>query len=308
MRATRVHLGMILVAIVVAASPAIERQVTAQARQRAFYVGVVDGAGIPAPDLGVKDFIVKEDNVAREILKVEPAVDPMQVAVLVDTSQQARNLIAHMRAGLPPFFAALTNPNAAGAKNEVALIAFGERPTILTDYTTSAAALDKGMGRVWAQQGSGPYLVDAVFETAKAFKKREAARPIIVAIATEGGELSYRREQETLQALFDAGAALHTLMIGTPSSSMTDEARSRNIVLDRGTSETGGFRDQLLSANALPDRLKRLADQLTHQYKVTYARPDRLIPAEKITIAAANPALTAHGVLVKEEKIDKARP
>ena len=39
-----------------------------------------------------------------------------------------------------------------------------------------------------------------------------------------------------------------------------------------------------------------------HQYKVTYARPERLIPPEKVTIAASRPGLTAHGVLMKEEK------
>jgi hypothetical protein len=302
MRAPRVRLGVILVAILAVAWPALESRLAAQqGRQRAFYVGVVNDAGVPVSDLGIKDFVVKEDNVAREILKVEPAVDPMQIAVLVDTGQHARDVIAHMRSGLPPFFAALTS-GAPGTKNEVALVGFGERPTIFTDYTVSPAALEKGMSRVWAQQGSGPYLLDAIVEVSKALKKREAPRPVIVAIAVEGGELSYRHDQETLEALRDSGAAFHTLMIGTPSASMTDEARSRNIVLDRGTVETGGFRDQLLASNALPERLKKLADQLTHQYKVTYARPERLIPPEKVTIAAANPALTAHGVLIKEPK------
>ena len=295
-------LAGIFVAIAAAAFPVLQRNVVAQGRQRAFYVGVVDQAGAPASDLGPKDFIVKEDNVAREILKVEPAVDPMQIAVLVDTSQQARELIPQMRTALPPFFVALTNPGTAGARNEVALVAFGERPTILTDYTTSEAALEKGLGRVWAQRGSGPYLLDAITEVTKGLSKREATRPVVVAIATEGGELSYRHDRETLETLRASGAAFHALMIGTPSASMSDESRSRNIVLDRGTSETGGFRDQLLAPSALSDRLKKLADQLMHQYKVTYARPERLIPPEKVTIAASRPGLTAHGVLMKEEK------
>ena len=299
MRAPPVRLGVFLVALLATGWPTLEPRIAAQARQRAFYVGVVNDAGAPVPGLGIKDFVVKEDNVAREILKVEPAVDSMQIALLVDTSQQARDIISHMRTALPPFVAALTAPNAAGAKNEVALMGFGERPTMFTDYTTSAATLDKGMGHIWAQQGSGPYLLDAIVEITRNLKKREAPRPVIVAIATEGGELSYSHDQQTLEALRASGAAFHTLMIGTPSSSMTDEARSRNIVLDRGTSETGGFRDQLLAPNALADRLKKLADQLLHQYKVTYARPERLIPPEKVTIAASTPGLTARGVLIK---------
>src|SRR6185295_4627073 len=127
----------------------------AQAIQRSMYVSVVNDAGAPVPDLGPSDFVVREDNVAREVLRVAPADEPMQIAVLVDTSQTARNDISHMRTALPPFITALTNPNDSGRKNEVAIIAFGERPTILTDYTTSVAALQKGINRIWSQQGSG---------------------------------------------------------------------------------------------------------------------------------------------------------
>src|SRR5437667_2101819 len=87
---------------------------TAQTLQRSLYVSVVNEAGAPVPDLGPSDFIVREDNVAREILRVDPADEPMQIAVLVDTSQTARNNISYMRTALPPFVTALTNPNDAG--------------------------------------------------------------------------------------------------------------------------------------------------------------------------------------------------
>ena len=57
----------------------------AQALQRAMYVSALNEAGAPVPDLGPSDFIVREDAMAREVLKVEPAVEAMQIAVLVDT-------------------------------------------------------------------------------------------------------------------------------------------------------------------------------------------------------------------------------
>jgi len=49
-------------------------------------------------------------------------------------------------------------------------------------------------------------------------------------------------------------------------------------------------------------RLKQLADQLMHQYKVTYARPQTLIPPERFTVATNKPGLTARGTLVRETK------
>jgi VWA domain-containing protein len=279
----------------------------AQTPQRSMYVSVVNDTGAPVPDLGPSDFIVREDNVAREVLRVAPATDPMQIAVLVDTSQTARNDITHMRQGLPAFVTALTNPNESGKKNEVAIIAFGERPTIFTDYTTDLAALNKGINRIWSTAGSGAYFLDAVLEVTQGFKKREAQRPVIVAIVAEGAELSYKRYDQVLEPLRNSGAPLYVLMLGSPTSDLSDEGRSRSIFTDQGPATTGGQRDQLLTAMALPDRLKQLANQLTHQYRVTYARPESLIPPEKITVAAARAGLTARGTPIKEQQDRKDR-
>ena len=274
-------------------------RLAAQAIQRSMYVSVITDAGAPVPDLGPPDFIVREDNVAREVLHVEPATDPMQVAVLVDTSQQARNDIAYMRTALPPFVATLTE---GAVKSEVAIIGFGERPTTLSDYTTSRATLQKGVDRIWSQQGSGAYLLDAIEEISVGFRKKESPRPVIVAIAAEGTELSFRQYDQVLEALAGGGAAFYAIMLGTPSSSVSQEAISRNIVLDRGPNNSGGRREQLLSAIALGEKLKQLGDQLTHMYKVTYARPQSLIPPEKVTVAATGAGRTAHGTLIKDDK------
>ena len=295
----RVLGGVLLVSALATVWPARN---SAQALQKSVYVSVVDNAGLPVPDLGPSDFIVKEDNIAREVLSVHPAEEPMQIALLVDTSQGARNDISFMRTALPPFVTALTNPNESGAKNQVALIAFGERPTVFTEYTSSPAELQKGINRIWAQQGSGPYFVDAVFEVVQAFKKREATRPVIVAIVTEGREMSYRQYDQVLDPLRASTAPLYALMLGTPFSSVSDEARNRNMVLDKGTTDTGGRRDQLLAPSALGDRLTLLAKQLLHQYKVTYARPQSLIPPDRVAVAAAKPGLTARGTLVKDQQ------
>jgi hypothetical protein len=286
--------------VLACAAVVLPADLVAQAIERSLYVSVVNEEGAPVPDLGESDFVVREDNVAREVLRVGPAEEPMQIAVLVDTSQTARENISHMRTALPPFVTALTNPNEAGAKNEVAIIAFGERPTIFTDYTTNVAALQKGISRIWAAQDAGAYLLDALLEVTRGFKVREAKRPVIVAIAVEGPELSYRQYDQVLGPLRDSGAPFYALMIGSPSADISDQGRSRGIVLDRGPSETGGRRDQLLTGMALPDRLKQLAAQLTHQYRVTYARPQSLIPPERVTVSTPRPGLTARGTAVRE--------
>jgi VWFA-related protein len=298
MTAPRLLLGALLVAVFALTWPG---RLAAQAIQKAMYVSVVNDAGAPVPDLGPADFIVREDNVAREVLRVEPAADPMQIAVLVDNSAASRDNISHMRQALPAFVATLTD-GPAGQKNEVTIIAIGERPTVLADYTTNRAALQKGIDRIWALHDTGAYLMDGITEVCQGFKKREAARPVIVALTAEGPEFSNRMHDQVIDPLKASGAAFNAIIIGRPSSSMSSEARERGLVLDEGTRSTGGARIEILAVESLGVKLKQLADQLTHQYKVTYARPQTLIPPERFAVATGKPGLTARGTLVKEVK------
>ena len=298
---THRRLGVVALSIV-ACALAWSHAVDAQAIQRALYVSALDAAGAPVADLGPSDFIVREDNMAREVLKVEPAVEPMQIALVVDTSQGARDDISHMRTALPAFVKAMTTGE---VKNEVAIVAIGERPTVFTNYTFNQAELKKGIDRIWSVQGSGAYLLDGIIEICQGFKKRGAQRPVIVAILSEGPELSTRQHDQVLEPLRLSGTAFHAITLGRPSTSLSDEARERNIVLDEGPRATGGRRDELLTSMALGGKLTQLADEIMHQYKVTYARPQSLIPPERVTVAAAKAGVTARGTLIKEEK---ARP
>jgi hypothetical protein len=277
-------------------------RLAAQAIQRSMYVSVLNEAGAPVPDLGASDFIVREDNATREVLRVAPADEPMQIVLLVDTSQAARENIPYIRQALPPFVAMLTGAPEGDVKNEIAIVAIGERPTIFTNSTTSRVNLQKGIDRLWSLQGTGAYLLDGIIEVCQGFKKRDAQRPVIIAITTEGPELSNRQHDQVLDPLRAAGAAFYALAIGHPSGSLSDEARNRNIVLDEGPRTTGGRRDQLLTGMALSAKLKQLADELMHEYRVTYARPQSLIPPEHVTVAAKKPGLTARGTLIKDQQ------
>ncbi|HMD33313.1 MAG TPA: hypothetical protein VKH42_00025, partial [Vicinamibacterales bacterium] len=284
---------MTLRRLVVAAMALSTLPLTAQtqANLHSMYVSVVDESGAPVPGLGPSDFLVREDNTAREVLRVGPADEPMTIALLVDTSRTARNDIAHMRTALPPFVAALTAKGEGERRNQVAIIGFGERPTILADYSIEPKLLQKGIDRIWTTPGSGPYFLDAINETCQGFKKREVTRPVIVGIVAEGEELSYQSHEQVIERLLGVHAPLYAVMLGTPYSGLSDESRSRQMVLDRGVDLSGGARDQLLASMALESRLKLLANQLTHQYLVTYSRPESLIPPEKITVTGAKPGL-----------------
>ena len=270
---------------------------------RRIYASVVDKKGAPVTNVGPNDLVVREDGVAREILKVEPATEPMRIALLVDNSQAATRSITFMRDALNAFAARMTK-----AGHSVSLVTLGDRPTLAVDATTDAARLKKnGIDRLFALPGSGMYLLEAIIDTAKGFSKNDVARPVMVAVVTEGQEFSNAQSDTVVKAIKDAGASFHAVVIteGEAADIALDEVRQRNIVLDRGPRENGGSRILAISNLALKDRLDQVATELLAQVAVTYASPDRLIPAEKIAIAAAasRAELTARGVPVKAAKV-----
>jgi hypothetical protein len=264
-------------------------------------VSVVDRSGARVADLGPADFIIREDNVSREVLSVAPADEPMQLAVLVDNSESSREVIPDIRRALPDFLDILSQPTPSGRSNQVAIIGLAERPTIFANFTTERAPLDKAVGLIWDRRG-GSYLLDAIIEVAQGFKKRDAARPVIVAITTDGTELSSRHYTQVLEPLAATGATLHVITLGPPSRENSDDVINRDTVVDEGPRASGGVHERLLAGTALPAKLKQLGDVLTHQYRVTYGHPDSLLPPEHVTVSVRRPDLTARGTLVQDRQ------
>ena len=284
-------LGLALSALI---SPVVLR---AQALQRSIYASALDQGGAPVPNLGPTDFVVREDKVAREILAVAPATEPMQIALLVDNSQAGEQYTRDYREALPAFINAIA-ADESGAKHQIAVITLAERPTINTDYTFDFQQAAKGAGRIFGTPGSGSYLLDGIIEISKGITKKNLTRPVIVAITTEGPELSDRQYVTVLEPLRESGASLNVVTVGTPRNQNYD----RSVVIDMGTRDTGGRNDVVMTGSALTGRMKQIANELTHQYRVTYARPDTLIPPEQVTIAAAKPGLTVRGVPMKVQR------
>src|SRR5688500_8499166 len=273
---------LVILALFLPAGPA-----WSQATERTIYASVVDNDDAPISGLGVGDFIVREDEQAREVLRVMPATDSMHIAVLVDTSQAMEEHILDVRTALRAFFKQM------GGKHEIALIGLGERPTVLSDYTRDPARLEKAIGSVFARSGSGTYILDAIVETSNGFRKRKAARPHIIVYAARGPEFSERYHQSVTDALRESGATLHTLMLNKPGAAMgTREEQELAKSVAEGTRLTGGRREDLLTPMALSDRLQSLGNELDNQYQIVYARPARLVPPKTVEVTTKRPSVT----------------
>ena len=102
-------------------------------------------------------FMIREDGVRREVLRVSRATEPIDIALLVDNSAAARDDITFLRTGLSNFVARMATGN------HVAVIALADRPTILVDYTDDTKRLTAAVGRLFAMSESGMTLLDGIY-------------------------------------------------------------------------------------------------------------------------------------------------
>ena len=306
MRHAFLTLPLALVAALAAAA-ALE----AQSAEHRMIVSVVDGDRAPVTGLEAADFEIREDDAAREVLRVEPAGGNRQIAILVDTSEAAGRMTTDLRRGLTAFVEDMHGDN------QVTIIGFGGPPRILVETTSDVERLRDGIGRVFPQSGQAAYLLDAMYEVAEGFTRRGADRPVMVAITAEGLDYSNRRGRQVLDRIDESGAAVYTLSvearrrpfgIGQVAGGfgggvdLRQQEFERDLVLARGTANSGGSRRDLAASSAIERAMRELVAELRNQYLVVYSRPASLIPPEDVRVSVDRAGLTARGILLKSDE------
>jgi len=239
--------------------------------------------------------VVKEDGVRREVLRVAPATEPMDIAILVDNSTAATDEITFFRSSLSKFVQTM----APG--NKVAVITLADRPTIKVEYTDDAVRLKEAVSGLFSTPQSGMTLLDGIFETVSGLQRRETPRAVIVPVITDGVEFTTHYFRDIVNTLVKNRVALHMVTIGPFYHDEEHGTRERSFLLDAGPRESGGQRISLLSAHGLDNAMDRLAKELRAQYKVVYSRPESLIPPDRVTVAAGKPGLTVRGTEARGE-------
>ena len=267
---------------VVAAGALWPARPTAQreAREHHVYVGVTTSRGAPVPGLGPADFVVREDNQTREVVRVTPAPPPSHLAILVDNSAAAESMIPEIRDALSRFVQAFADIDRAPA---LSVVTFGERPTVASPFTTSLPITARAVVGIFARPQSGAYLLESIFEIAGTLKKATPApvQPAIVAFTIDGStEFSDLRAERVADALKESGASLWTVSVGTGN----DAHRERGRVVGDVTRDSGGMNRPTLSRAGLENTMAATAAAILTRYDVVYGRGESLVPPARLTV------------------------
>ena len=226
-------------------------EVSAQAgsQQRTLFVSALDKQDVPVTDLGPDAFIVKENGVQREVLRVSPATEPIDITVMVDNSDAAKDEITFFRSALPPFLTELaTRGNTRGTHRSRGP---SDRACPVDDRREAAgeprrrAVLDAlqrhdAPGRDWSRYPTA-------FGSAMALGRRSSPSSRMEPSSRTGIPRMSSRRSRTYRRR----------SIWSPSVTFGENsehsARERNFVIAEAPQATGGRLLTMLAPNALAD-------------------------------------------------------
>ena len=257
-----------------------------ESRERGILVSVSTNADAPITDMTVKEFTVRENDVAREVIRVSPAPPPSHVYFLVDDSQATQTLVQYMRPAMATFISKIA---ALTPAPQQAFMTFGERPNRRVDFTPNPETLLEASRRIFPITGSGAYFLQAITDATKELQKRKAASPVIVAFVSEAGpEYSSELHAQTAESLRGVGASLWVVTLQAGSNSMSSAAaRERASVLGDVSRDSGGMNKVVLSGQGIESAFNLVTALLSSRYLVIYGRPDNLIPPDKIEVTSS---------------------
>ncbi len=241
------------------------------------FTTVVDWRGRLVTGLDVGDFEVFDEGVEQKIQRFERVEDlPIQVLLLIDTSDSMGSRLPEVRRSALRFFANVLTP-----KDRAAVITFNHQIRIVARFTNDVKTLEASTEGLIASGGTALY--DSLIRSLYYFKGVEGRRALV--LLSDGEDVHSRYTyQDVLEYAKRSGVAIYPIALepGSAPVHVRDSmlARDRQHMAARYTSqlqelasESGGRFFSIRSVEGL-DRVCRILEQeLRSQYLLAYPVP-----------------------------------
>ena len=274
-----------------------------QAPSRTVYVSFVDQEGAPVSGLTARDVTVVEDGRIRQVLRVEPASDPMTIAIVVDDQGLG---LTEVREGLAEFVASLPATASIGLFSTV-------RPEwTMVEFTRDRQALQAGIQRLVPVQAAASTFEDLTRHLLTGFERQHTTRPIILLVASGSAPryaadravnsltgcrpLQDSRDARRLDCapeyVFNTNWDLLVKQVArTGTTFYAVGPRGHGVSMDTSAEVSGGRIETTLSNAGIEPALRAIAAEMLGQYAVTYAGPAVSKNGARLLVTVSRPGV-----------------
>ncbi len=260
----------------------------AAAEERQLFMSVLDQSGEPVLDVRADEVRVRQTGGECKVVSLQPEIDGMKIALIVDNSGAVANSLTALRDGLRTFLEELPTKHAIG------LFTIAGQTLQRVGFTTNREALAAQVNRLFVERNTSAALVDGLLETWDRRFDAEDAWPVFVLVlydGVEGSSVEGREFNEFVQELRARGATAHSILVSTRGGGL-----QTNVSLNL-TENTGGVYQSLATPTALTQALTELAttmaahyDEAKNRYRVVFeCDPDN--PSAPISVGVTRPAV-----------------
>jgi tight adherence protein B len=212
------------------------------------------------------------------------------IATLIDRSQSMR--------GKPLADAIAAARSFVGAKNaadQLAVIAFGSKPLVLSPFSTAKLDGDESLAGLTPDKTQGTALYDAIVVAARQLKGNELPGRVIIVLTDGADKGSKHTIEQAYKAALDAGAAVYA--IGIEGEGFTPDPLVE--IADR----TGGQYYGAASTSDLVGVYGRIAATLKRTWRIQYVTASR--PGDHVNVTAS---VVGHGSAISKLAIPGTPP
>jgi hypothetical protein len=242
---------------------------------RTVYFSAVDANGAHVTDLTAADLTVKEGGKERPVAAVQPATAPMDVFLLVDDGG-----LGAFRAAVAQFLQTMLG------RGQFAISVLSPQPIKVANFTADVGVLRAALDRMAPRgrvQPDNEQIVEAVADAARELQKRNTPRRSIVVLTVGGEKPSSDMADDAVNALKNSGASLNVVHV-----SGFDLGK----VLGDGPRQSGGLIQHTTGSGPIAPLVAKIADNLLHQYVLTYNIPDGVKLNEKLSLTTSRKGVT----------------
>ena len=212
-----------------------------------------------------ENFIVLDNGERQAIQQFSSEDAPISVGVIFDTSGSMVNKIEKAREAVVKFF------KTANPEDEFFLIAFNDKPVLMSDFTSSVEQLE---GELVDTVPRGlTALLDAIYLGMAKMREAKYQRKALLILSDGGDNRSRYTENEIKSMVREADVQMYAIGL-FDQAPFSDEERYGPRLLTEVTEETGGRTFTVERPSEMTEVAAKIGVELRNQYVLGY-RPSR---------------------------------